>query len=155
MGRWTRRQRLAGGAGAAVAAGGGAYLAWRPKAAPIGFAVSPDALARARALLAVRDFAPGEARASYQRQITHLRALVTDGLLHPVLASHVHIHSRTATHPRFISAFLPRSIAEKGGGVQGARPAGIGITDMRGFVERAFELIGGNFLRVLSAAQRG
>jgi hypothetical protein len=42
-----------------------------------------------------------------------------------------------------------------GGGVLGARPAGIGITDLRGFVERAFELTGGNFLRVLSAAQRG
>ena len=37
--------------------------------------------------------------------------------------------------------FMAKAIAEKGGGVLGAWPAGIGITDMRGFVDRTFELI--------------
>jgi membrane dipeptidase len=64
-----------------------------------------------------------------------------NGSTRPVMASHVHIHSRTATHPRFISQFLAKSIAEKGGGVLGAWPAGIGIADLRGFVDRTFELI--------------
>lgn len=58
----------------------------------------------------------------------------------PVIASHVHVHGKT-THPRFISADLARSIAGKGGGVVGAWPAGIGITDLKGFVERALELV--------------
>jgi hypothetical protein len=40
-------------------------------------------------------------------------------------------------------------------GVPGPWPARIGITDMRGCVGRTFELIGGNFLRVLLAAQGG
>ena len=318
---WSRRKWLVGGgvAVAAAGAGAGAWALWGPKPAPIGFAVSPDELTRARTLLqrhpavdahahpgrtfvrdaeglaglvwvyarlgtferrtvqdmlagglaasafaavsdfqvlglqgeglvAVRDFAPGEAWASYQRQMANLRALITDGLVHPVLqvadveaarragkvgalltveggdflegrpervaqawadgvrsitlmhyrnnelgdiitgggthgrlsdaglrvvramnevgmlvdvahaapgtalgavngstrpvmASHVHIHTRQATHPRFISQFLAKAIAEKGGGVLGAWPAGIGITDMRGFVDRTFELI--------------
>ncbi|MEO8542407.1 MAG: membrane dipeptidase [Burkholderiaceae bacterium] len=58
----------------------------------------------------------------------------------PVIASHVHVHGKT-THPRFISAELARSIAQKGGGVIGAWPAGIGISDLRGFVDRALELV--------------
>jgi len=58
----------------------------------------------------------------------------------PVLASHVHIHGKS-THPRFIDRYLARAIAEKGGGVLGAWPAGIGITDLNGFVDRTFELI--------------
>ena len=59
----------------------------------------------------------------------------------PVLASHVHIHSATQSHPRFISAYLARAIAQRGGGVLGAWPTGIGITDMNGFVDHTFELI--------------
>ena len=59
----------------------------------------------------------------------------------PVLASHVHIHTRALSHPRFISTYLARAIAEKGGGVLGAWPAGIGITSLNGFVDRTFELI--------------
>ena len=58
----------------------------------------------------------------------------------PVIASHVHVHGKL-THPRFISSELARSIAQKGGGVVGAWPAGIGITDMKGFVDRALELV--------------
>ena len=58
----------------------------------------------------------------------------------PVIASHVHIHGKT-THPRFIALDLARAVAEKGGGVLGAWPAGIGITDLNGFVDRTFELI--------------
>lgn len=319
MGRWTRRRWLLGAGAAIAATGGAAYLALRPKPAPLGFVVAEGELARARELLqrhpavdahahpgrtfvrdaeglsglvwlyarlgsfeartvrdmragglaasafaavadfqvlglkdeglvAVRDFAPGEAWASYQRQIAHLRALATQGLVHPVrtpadvaqarragkvgalltveggdflegraervaqawedgvrsitlmhyrnnelgdiitgggthgrlsdaglrvvremnrvgmlvdvahaapatalgavkastrpvMASHVHIHTRSTTHPRFISQFLARAIAEQGGGVLGAWPAGIGISDLRGFVDRSFELI--------------
>lgn len=59
----------------------------------------------------------------------------------PVIASHVHIHSQALSHPRFISVYMARAIAEKGGGVLGAWPAGIGITDLKGFVDRTFELI--------------
>ncbi len=58
----------------------------------------------------------------------------------PVIASHVHVHGKVA-HPRFISSELARSIAKKGGGVVGAWPAGIGISDMKGFVDRALELV--------------
>jgi len=319
MGTWRQRTWLDAGGATLAAAGAAGYTVWRPKPAPIGFAVSPDELARARALLArhpavdahthpgrtfvqgaaglaglvwvyarlgtfeqatvrdmlagvlaasafaavsdfqvlgvqgeglvaVRDFAPGEAWASYQRQIGHLRALAAQGLVYPVLqvsdveaarragkvgallsveggdflegrpervaqawadgvrsitlmhyrnndlgdiitgggtlgrlsdaglrvvramnavgmlidvahaapatalgaingstqpvmASHVHIHTREAMHPRFISQFLAKSIAGKGGGVLGAWPAGIGITDLRGFVDRTFDLI--------------
>lgn len=58
----------------------------------------------------------------------------------PVIASHVHVHGM-ARHPRFISADLARSITRKGGGVVGAWPAGIGITDLKGFVDRVLELV--------------
>ena len=319
MGKLSRRQWMAGGGVALLAAGAGGYAVWGPKPAPIGFEVTPDELAKARALLvrhpsvdahahpgrtfvdgaeglaglvwvyarlgtfekrtiqdmqagglsasafaavsdfqvlglqgeglaARREFEPGEAWASYQRQIANLHALSSAGLVvpvlqasdvevarragkvgalltveggdflegkpervaqaysdgvrsitlmhyrnnelgdiitgggthgrlsdaglrvvramnevgmlidvahaspatamgavsgssRPVMASHVHIHTRTATHPRFISMFMAKAIAEKGGGVLGAWPAGIGITDMRGFVDRTFELI--------------
>jgi len=58
----------------------------------------------------------------------------------PVIASHVHVHGMTR-HPRFISRSLAQTIAQKGGGVVGAWPAGIGITDLKGFVDRALELV--------------
>ena len=58
----------------------------------------------------------------------------------PVMASHVHIHGMTRS-PRFISLYMAKAIAEKGGGVLGAWPAGIGISDLKGFVDRTFELI--------------
>ena len=58
----------------------------------------------------------------------------------PVIASHVHVHGKL-THPRFISLELARAIVGKGGGLVGAWPAGIGITDLRGFVDRTLELV--------------
>lgn len=58
----------------------------------------------------------------------------------PVIASHVHVHGKL-THPRFISRELARGIAHHGGGVVGAWPAGIGIGDLKGFVDRTLELV--------------
>lgn len=58
----------------------------------------------------------------------------------PVIASHVHVQGKT-THPRFISPELVRAVVAKGGGLVGAWPAGIGIVDLRGFVDRALELV--------------
>jgi len=58
----------------------------------------------------------------------------------PVIASHVHVHGKLA-HPRFISRDLLQAVVAKGGGLVGAWPAGIGITDLRGFVDRALELV--------------
>lgn len=321
MAKFTRRQTVLGTGAAVAALGIGGYFLVRPKPAPIGFDVSPDELAQARAFLqrhpsidahahpgrtfvdgaqnlsglvwvyaklghfeqktindmrsggltaaafaavsdfqtlgrqgeglaAVRDFEPGEAWASYKRQIGHLQALVDTGLVHPVksladfaaarvagkvgalftveggdflegkpervaqayadgvrsitllhyrnnelgdimtgnavhgrltdagiavvkamnavgmlidvahaspatamgalrasskpvIASHVHVHvhSDGTAHPRFISLMLAKAVAQAGGGVLGAWPAGIGITDLKGFVDRTFELI--------------
>jgi membrane dipeptidase len=59
----------------------------------------------------------------------------------PVIASHVHILTPALSHPRFISLDLAKAVAQTGGGVLGAWPAGIGITDLNGFVTRTFELI--------------
>ena len=59
----------------------------------------------------------------------------------PVMASHIHVQSPSLSHPRFISRDLARAVADTGGGVLGAWPAGIGITDLNGFVSRTFELI--------------
>lgn len=58
----------------------------------------------------------------------------------PVIASHVHVQGKVV-HPRFISRELARAIVAKGGGLVGAWPTGIGIDDLRGFVERALELV--------------
>jgi membrane dipeptidase len=60
----------------------------------------------------------------------------------PVMASHVHIHGTAIDHPRFISRELAKAIVQRGGAVLGAWPAGIGITDLAGFVRRTLELIG-------------
>ena len=59
----------------------------------------------------------------------------------PVIASHVHVQSPALSHPRFISRDLAKAVAQSGGGVLGAWPAGIGISDLNGFVSRTFELI--------------
>lgn len=59
----------------------------------------------------------------------------------PVIASHVHINTEAHQHPRFISGDLAKAIVETGGGIVGAWPAGIGITDMAGYVIRTLELI--------------
>ncbi|MGV6801534.1 MAG: dipeptidase [bacterium] len=58
----------------------------------------------------------------------------------PVMCSHTHINSDKMTHPRFISLDLAKEIAMTGG-VLGAWPAGIGITNISGFTDRIFELI--------------
>lgn len=59
----------------------------------------------------------------------------------PVIASHVHIQGGKVDHPRFITRDLANAIAETGGGVLGAWPAGIGITDLGGYVRRMLELV--------------
>jgi membrane dipeptidase len=59
----------------------------------------------------------------------------------PLIASHVHVQSPALSHPRFISVDLARAVAQSGGGVLGAWPAGIGIGDLDGFVRRTFVLI--------------
>ncbi len=59
----------------------------------------------------------------------------------PVMASHVHVHTEHLHNPRFISLDLARAVAQTGGGVLGAWPAGIGITDLNGFVDRTFEMV--------------
>src|SRR3546814_8981955 len=57
----------------------------------------------------------------------------------PVIASHVHVHGGRSSHPRFISQRLAAAVAETGGGVLGAWPAGIDISTLGGFVDRTFE----------------
>ncbi len=59
----------------------------------------------------------------------------------PVIASHVHVQTPKLSHPRFISLDLAKAVAQTGGGVLGAWPAGIGVVDLNGFVDRAFELV--------------
>lgn len=60
----------------------------------------------------------------------------------PCIASHTHVQRQAAGVPaRFISQDLATAIASGGGGVIGAWPAGIGIGDLNGFVERTIELI--------------
>ena len=76
---------------------------------------------------------------AHASQVTALDTIKTSAV--PVLASHVHVHTKMLVHPRFISAHVARAIADKGGGVLGAWPAGIGITSLKGFVDRSFELI--------------
>ena len=315
----TRRRVVIGGAAAVAVLGAGGYWLTHPRPAPIGFDITPDELARARAFLAahlsvdahahpgrtfvdgaehlsglvwvyarlghfeakavqdmkagglsaaafaavadfqtlglqgeglatVRDFGPGEAWASYKRQIGNLQALVEEGLVLPIrtaadfeaarvagkvgavmaveggdflegkpervaqafadgvrmltlmhyrnnelgdtitgtpvhgglsaagvavvkamnaagmlidvahaseptamgvikasskplIASHIHVQSPALSHPRFISQDLARAVAQSGGGVLGAWPAGIGISDLDGFVTRTFELV--------------
>lgn len=66
---------------------------------------------------------------------------VIEATTQPVMASHVHVHSESLSHPRFISADLAKAVAQTGGGVLGAWPAGIGIGDLKGFIDRTFELI--------------
>jgi len=59
----------------------------------------------------------------------------------PVIASHIDVNHKGHSHPRFVSPLLARAVARNGGGVLGPWPAGIGITDLKGFVDRSFELI--------------
>jgi membrane dipeptidase len=58
----------------------------------------------------------------------------------PVICSHTHINTPSFIHPRFISLDLAKEIAAAGG-VIGAWPAGIGISDLDGLIDRVFELV--------------
>jgi len=58
----------------------------------------------------------------------------------PVICSHTHIRTESFDFPRFISLDLAKEIVASGG-VIGAWPAGIGISDLDGFTDRVFELI--------------
>jgi membrane dipeptidase len=59
----------------------------------------------------------------------------------PVMASHVHIHTEKLQHPRFISKDLAKAVAQTGGGVLGAWPSGIGLADLKGYIDRTLELV--------------
>lgn len=59
----------------------------------------------------------------------------------PVIASHIHIHGGKVDHPRLITRGLARAVAETGGGVLGAWPAGIGISDLGGYIRRMLDLV--------------
>lgn len=58
----------------------------------------------------------------------------------PVICSHTHIRTADFDFPRFIGIDLAKKIAASGG-VIGAWPAGIGISDLDGYVDRIFELV--------------
>ncbi len=77
--------------------------------------------------------------------VAHASDQTAKGILkstrHPVMASHVHINSEHFRHPRFISLDLGRMVANQGGGVLGAWPAGLGISSLDGFVTRTKELM--------------
>lgn len=59
----------------------------------------------------------------------------------PVMASHVHIHTEKLHHPRFISKDLAKAVAQTGGGVLGAWPSGLGLVDLKGYIDRTLELV--------------
>lgn len=77
--------------------------------------------------------------------VAHASDLTARGIMQatrlPVMASHVHINTERHSHPRFISLELGKLVADQGGGVLGAWPAGIGIDTLDGFVTRTRELI--------------
>lgn len=59
----------------------------------------------------------------------------------PLLCTHAHVKTKNGPDvPRFISLDLAKAITESGG-VIGAWPAGFGITDLNGYVDRILELI--------------
>jgi membrane dipeptidase len=58
----------------------------------------------------------------------------------PVMLSHTHVNSDQMQHPRFISRELAKDVAASGGLI-GAWPAGIGISDLAGYVDRIFGLV--------------
>jgi len=75
---------------------------------------------------------------SHASEATALGAL--EVATRPVIASHTHIHSDALSSPPFVSHDLARAVASAGG-IIGAWPAGIGISDLAGFVDRTLELI--------------
>lgn len=58
----------------------------------------------------------------------------------PVVVSHAGINRATFTHPRFIDIDLARRVTENGG-VIGAWPAGIGLTNLNDYIDQIFYLI--------------
>ncbi len=58
----------------------------------------------------------------------------------PVMFSHTHLSDGDAAHRRFISLELARTATEAGG-IIGAWPAGIGVTDLAGYADRIFQLV--------------
>jgi len=76
--------------------------------------------------------------------IAHASEATAFGMLEasdkPVICSHTHIRTADFDFPRFISLDLAKEVAAAGG-VIGAWPAGIGISDLDGFVGRIFELV--------------
>lgn len=77
--------------------------------------------------------------------VAHASEATARGILaastQPVMCSHTHIKSnRVPDFPRFISKELAMQIAS-GGGLIGAWPAGIGISDLNGFIDRILDLI--------------
>jgi membrane dipeptidase len=58
----------------------------------------------------------------------------------PVIASHTNLAAEGSVHPRLIDAEYAKSIAGTGGLI-GAWPAGIGISDFNGFIENVLRLI--------------
>ena len=75
---------------------------------------------------------------SHMSEAGAFRAIEISSL--PVMFSHTHISSAHSYHPRFISLELAKAAAEAGG-IIGAWPAGIEISDLAGFADRIFELI--------------
>lgn len=59
----------------------------------------------------------------------------------PVMCSHTHILGANVPKiPRFISLDLAKAITDAGG-IIGAWPAGLGIEDLNGYIDRIFELV--------------
>ena len=75
---------------------------------------------------------------SHMSEAGAFRALEVSSL--PVMFTHTHISSLHSYHPRFISLELAKAAAEAGG-IIGAWPAGIEISNLAGFADRIFELV--------------
>jgi len=75
---------------------------------------------------------------SHMSEAGAFRALELSTL--PVLFTHTHISSAHSYHPRFISLELAKAAADAGG-VVGAWPSGIEISDLAGYADRIFQLI--------------
>jgi membrane dipeptidase len=75
---------------------------------------------------------------SHMSEAGAFRALELSTL--PVLFTHTHISSAHSYHPRFISLELAKAAADAGG-VIGAWPSGIEISDLAGYADRIFQLI--------------
>ncbi|KCZ82604.1 peptidase M19 [Hyphomonas adhaerens MHS-3] len=75
---------------------------------------------------------------SHMAEAGAFRALELSTL--PVMFTHTHISSAHSYHPRFISLELAKAAADAGG-IIGAWPSGIEISDLAGFGDRIFQLV--------------